>query len=141
MNPNVRRRRRVEPFALFDRLLAGFDIEAVNRLGDLLIAVILLMITLPLIAIVALAIKCESAGQALVRQTCIGRGGRRFQMLRFRTAMYDPEHTTPAWGHQLTQLGQFLRETRIECLPRLINVLRGEIGIINREARSPSFLD
>jgi hypothetical protein len=64
--------------------------ELMTRLGDLLIACMLLAITLPLLLIVALAIKLESAGPVLDRQTCIGRGGRRFQMLKFEPPCIVP---------------------------------------------------
>ena len=73
------------------------------------------------------------------RYPCIGRGGRRFQILKFRTLIHDPEHTRPIWERQ-TRVG-FLRCTRIEDLPQLVNVLRGEMSLIDREGRSPSFLD
>ena len=112
-----------------------------RRLGDIVIACLLVAVTSPLMLIVTLAIKLESAGPALDRRTCIACGGRRFQMLKFRTVVHDPEHATPAWAQRTTQLGEFLQYTRIEDLPQLINVLRGEMSIIGRDARSPSFLD
>jgi lipopolysaccharide/colanic/teichoic acid biosynthesis glycosyltransferase len=116
--------------------------DQMRRLGDVAIACILLAITLPLMIIVALAIKWESPGPVLDRQTCIGRGGRRFQMLKFRTAVHDPEHATPAWvAPKNIRLGRFIRHTRIEALPQLINVLRGEMSMIDIEAHSPSFFD
>jgi lipopolysaccharide/colanic/teichoic acid biosynthesis glycosyltransferase len=112
-----------------------------RRLGDIVIACVFLAIVSPLMLIVALTIKLENAGPVLDRQSCIGRGGRCFQMLKFRTAVHDPECGTPAWAQKTTQVGQFLRYTRIEDLPQLINVLRGEMSMIDREARSVSFLD
>jgi lipopolysaccharide/colanic/teichoic acid biosynthesis glycosyltransferase len=112
-----------------------------RRLGDFLIACLLLAITSPLMLIVALAINLESAGPVLDRQTCIGRGGRRFQMLKFRTTVHDPRLATPAWAQKTTQVGEFLRYTRIEDLPQLINVLRGEMSMIDRDPGSPSLLD
>ena len=116
--------------------------DQMRRLGDVVIACILLAIALPLMIIVALAIKWESPGPVLNRRSCIGRGGRCFQMLKFRTAVHDPIHVTPAWvAPKNTRLGRFIRHTRIEALPQLINVLRGEMGMIDTEARSPSFLD
>jgi lipopolysaccharide/colanic/teichoic acid biosynthesis glycosyltransferase len=111
-----------------------------RRLGDFVIALILLAITLPLMTIVALTIKCESAGPVLDRQTCIA-SGRRFQMLKFRTTAYDPEHARPAWAQTTTRVGQWLRDTRIDALPQLINVLWGEMNIIDNGSGSPSFLD
>ena len=116
--------------------------DQMRRLGDVVIACMLLAITLPLMIIVALAIKWESPGPVLDRRSCIGCNGRRFQMLKFRTAVHDPEHATPAWvAPKNTRLGRFIRHTRIEALPQLINVLRGEMSMIDTEAHSPSFLD
>ena len=112
-----------------------------SRLGDIVIACLLLAITGPLMLIVALVIKLESTGPVLDRQTCIGCNGRRFQRLKFRATVHDPKLATAAWAQKTTPLGEFLRYTRIENLPQLINVLRGEMSIIDRDARSPSFLD
>ena len=95
----------------------------------MVIACVLLAITSALMIIVALAIKLQSAGPVLERRECIGRGGRRFQRLRFRTTTHEPRHATPAWARQTTQVGQFLRHARIDDLPQLINVLRGEITL------------
>jgi lipopolysaccharide/colanic/teichoic acid biosynthesis glycosyltransferase len=110
-------------------------------LGDFMVTCLLLAITAPLMMIVALAIKLESPTPVLVSQSCIGRGGCRFQTRKFRTTVHDPKLATAAWAQKTTQVGQFLRYTRIEDLPQLINVLRGEMSIIDRDARSVSFLD
>src|SRR5260221_7355844 len=91
------------------------------RLADPAIACILLAITLPLMIVVALAIKLESAGPVLERQSCFGHSGRRFQMLKFRTAVHDCDQVIPVWARVPTQIGQFLWQTRIEALPQLIN--------------------
>ena len=112
-----------------------------RRLGDIVIACLLLAITSPLMLIVTLAIKLEGVGPILERQTSIGRSGRRFQMLKFRTVVHDPEHTKPMWARNTTQVGQFLRLTRIDALPQLINVIRGEMSVIDSDGSSPSFLD
>lgn len=110
--------------------------ERIARLGDFLIACVLLAITLPLIVVVVLAIKLESPGPVLDSRTCIGRGGRRFEMRKFRTAVHDPYRPAPPRG-----LGRFLWRTRVEALPQLVNVLRGEMSIIDRAGASRSFLD
>jgi lipopolysaccharide/colanic/teichoic acid biosynthesis glycosyltransferase len=109
-----------------------------RRLGDLAIACVLLAITLPLLLIVALAIRWEEPGPVLERRERISHG-RRFQVLKFRTTVHDPEHVTPAWAQRTTQVGEFLRYTRIDALPQLINVLRGEMTLI--DSFSPPFLD
>jgi lipopolysaccharide/colanic/teichoic acid biosynthesis glycosyltransferase len=112
-----------------------------RRIGDVVIACALLAITLPLMLCAALAIRFEGPGPILDSVSCIGRGGRRFQMLRFRTMVHDAAGTLPNWARQPTQIGQFLRYSRIECLPQLINVLRGEISIVDPDGSSPSFFD
>jgi len=115
--------------------------DQMRRLADVAIASVVLAITLPLIMLVALAIKWQGPGPILDRHTCIGCGGRRFQMLKFRTTVYDRGRTMPIWAERTTQFGQFLRYSRIEALPQLLNVLRGEMSLIDRDGSSPTFLD
>ena len=115
--------------------------ERLRRFGDFLTAFMLLVLVLPLMMVVALAIKWESPGPVLDRQTCIGYGGHRFLMMTFRTANYDPEHLSPGWAQNPTRVGLLLRQTRIEFLPQLINVIRADISILDRDGRSPSLLD
>src|SRR5437868_12415720 len=115
--------------------------DQIRRSLDVVIACAFLAITAPLMLLVALAVKVESPGPVLVNETCIGFGGRQFQMLKFRTLMHDPDHTLPIWAEKTTLLGEVLRFTRIEILPQLLNVLRGEMSIIDSDGRSPSFLD
>ncbi len=73
------------------------------RLRDLLIACIVLALTFPLMLMVGLAIKLDTAGPILARHNCIGRGGRRFQMLKFRTSVQSPEHLVPPWAEKITR--------------------------------------
>jgi lipopolysaccharide/colanic/teichoic acid biosynthesis glycosyltransferase len=116
-------------------------LDQMRRLADLVIAGAILILALPLMILVALAIRWEGPGPIFDRRTCIARGGRRFQMLNFRTTVPDPEHRMPVWARKPTQLGEFLRYTRIEYLPQLINVLRGDINLLDLVEGSPSFLD
>jgi len=62
-------------------------------------------------------------------------------MLSFRTLIHNPEHTIPAWARKPTQIGQVLQYTRMDALPQLVNVLRGEMSILDPEGSPPSFLD
>jgi lipopolysaccharide/colanic/teichoic acid biosynthesis glycosyltransferase len=123
------------------RTYADVALDQMRRLVDLLIAGVLVLVTSPLMLFVALAIKWEGPGPIFERETCIGRGERRFQMLKFRTLVPDPEHTVPVWARKTTQVGEFLRYTRVECLPQLFNVLRGEMSILDPDGNSPSFLE
>ena len=100
-----------------------------RRIADVVIACVLLASTLPLMLGVALAIRFEGPGPILDRPSCIGRGGRRFQTLKFRTTALYPKHASQPWVRKTTRVGRFLRYTRVDCLPRLINVLRGEMSL------------
>src|SRR3984893_19156120 len=112
-----------------------------RRLGDRAAACALIAFTLPLMAIVAIAIKFESPGPVFERQRCCGIGGHRFDMLSFRTSVDDFEHSAGWARGDITRLGRLLRYSRIDALPQLVNVLRGEMSIIDSDAYSPSFLN
>jgi len=103
--------------------------ERMTRLGDVAIACIIFAITLPLMVLMGLAIRLESSGPVLDRETTIGSGGRQFQMLKFRTTAQGPQQRAAPWARYPTRVGQFLEQTRIEHLPQLINVLRGEMRL------------
>jgi lipopolysaccharide/colanic/teichoic acid biosynthesis glycosyltransferase len=103
--------------------------ERMARLGEIVIACIIMAITLPLMVVVGLAIKLESPGPVLDGETRIGSGGRRFQMLKFRTTARGPQQRTAPWAQTPTRVGLFLQQTRIEHLPQLINILRGEMRL------------
>jgi lipopolysaccharide/colanic/teichoic acid biosynthesis glycosyltransferase len=107
-----------------------------RRLADIVVASALLCFTLPLLAAVALAIRWEGPGPIFERQERLGPTGRRYHLLTFRTTVLRP-----TWAREVTAVGQFVRYTRIDALPRLINVLRGEISMIETDARSNPFFD
>src|SRR2546423_8603428 len=117
--------RSIRRYQLFRRLYADPTLDQMRRLADLVIAGALLLITLPLMLFVALAIRWEGPGPIFERQTCIGRGGRRFQMLKFRTMLPDAEHTVPAWARKTTQIAEFIRYSRLESMLLLFNVICG----------------
>jgi lipopolysaccharide/colanic/teichoic acid biosynthesis glycosyltransferase len=99
------------------------------RVPDLAIAFAILIFTLPLILVVMLAIKCSTRGPVFCREERMGLAGQRFLALRFRTTMNSGDRIWPR-HKRLTAIGQFLRYSRIDELPELINVLRGELRVI-----------
>ena len=111
-------------------LRSEVGLARMRRVGDIAVAGVLLVLTLPLLVIAGLAIKFESPGPILKSQRCIGPGGRRFYLLSFRTTEHAPERTG-GWQPHVTQVGQFLRYTRIALLPQLVNVLRGEMSLFD----------
>lgn len=108
----------------------SFPREPAQRLGDFAIAGVVLILTLPLMVFVALAIRCESRGPIFSREARSGLGGQRFLALKFRTTVVDDQN---GWARRerLTGVGRFLRYTRIDELPQVINVLRGELTMIS----------
>ena len=110
--------------------------ERLRRLGDVVIASILLAITSPLMLFVVLAIRCEGVGPVFEHQDTVSR-----DRLRFRTDMREAHEAIPSWARLPTPLGRFLWQTRINALPQLLNVLRGDVSILDHRSGSPSFLD
>jgi lipopolysaccharide/colanic/teichoic acid biosynthesis glycosyltransferase len=109
---------------------------ALRPLRDPVIATILLVITWPLMIGVALVIKWESSGPALITQSRIGRDGRAFQLLEFRVTLHTPESGAVVWRRDWTRVGLFLHRTRINTLPQLINVIRGEMPLTDMDLYS-----
>ena len=109
-----------------------------RRVGDIAIASVLLTITGPLIAFAAVAVRCETRGPAFERSEHGVAEDRGSTSLKLRTRVRDPG--TPGAG-ELTSVGRFLEYTRIDALPRLINVVRGEMSLVDPDRRSHAFLD
>ena len=97
------------------------------RVGDVLIAVAVLLFTLPLIGFVSLAIKLDSNGPLFVSHPRLGPDGRRFFAIKFRTTEHDPERGL--WDRE-TRVGPFLSYTRIDELPGIFNVLVGDVQLL-----------
>jgi lipopolysaccharide/colanic/teichoic acid biosynthesis glycosyltransferase len=90
--------------------------DRMRRIVDIAGALVLLVFSLPLLAAIALAIKCETPGPLLERQPRIGRGGRRFELLSFRTTRYDPTRCRTRLPGERTRVGTVLHYTvRIFC--------------------------
>jgi len=94
---------------------------------DIAGACFLLLVTVPLMLFVALLIKLGSSGPIMERREFVGRKGRHFQLLNFRITACRAGQ--PQFRPQITRLGRFLRDTRIEHLPQLINVLQGDMSL------------
>ena len=111
---------------------AGRDrwFDVTGRLGDLLIALLLLGFMLPLLTLTALAVRVEGPGPILVWQQRIGSDGRLFNALRFRTNRAYPLGIEWFRRDQRSRVGEYLWRTRLDGMPMLINVLRGEMTIL-----------
>jgi exopolysaccharide biosynthesis polyprenyl glycosylphosphotransferase len=107
----------------------------VKRIEDVVIATVCLLITLPLMLVIALGIKLDSRGPVLFRQKRLGANNLPFDLLKFRS-MYveqaDPlgRQLTRADDPRITRFGRFLRMTSLDELPQLINVVKGEMSLV-----------
>ena len=114
-----------------------------KRTLDVLCSMVLILATLPLMAILAVLIKCTSPGPVLFRQRRLGKNGCEFQFLKFRTM----HHRRRASGLGLTQyrdprvtgVGRFLRKWKLDELPQLFNVLRGEMSLVGPRPDLPEY--
>jgi len=130
--------------AFADGFSCGWCALAWRRLGDIAISSTLLFLTLPLMLLAALLIKLESPGPTLYSQMRVGLQGRPFRLFKFRSMVENAETAVPAWAAQrdarVTRVGRFIRLTRIDELPQLLNVLRGEMSFIGPRPERPHFV-
>lgn len=118
---------------------------AVKRAFDVVCSALLLLLASPVMIIAALAIKLDSPGPVIYRQERVGLRGRSFMCLKFRSMRTDAEKDGVArWATQndsrVTRVGAFIRKCRIDELPQLISVLRGEMSLVGPRPERPSFV-
>lgn len=115
-----------------------------RRLLDLLLAVPALLLLLPLLGLLALWVRMDSPGPALFRQTRVGQGGRPFEILKFRTMVHAPQDAglalTVGDDARITRCGRWLRRTRLDELPQLVNVVRGEMALVGPRPEVPRYV-
>ena len=117
-----------------------------KRTADLVVAIFLLILTAPLMLLVAIAIRCDSPGAILYKQERVGYRNRRFQVLKFRSMVQHAEKDGKAiWATErdsrVTRVGRFIRLTRIDELPQLLNVIRGEMSMVGPRPERPVFVE
>jgi sugar transferase (PEP-CTERM system associated) len=114
-----------------------------KRIIDFVISFALLIITFPLLILIALGIWLETGSPILFRQERTGLGGRPFQILKFRSMRQNAEEGGPKWAaeddQRVTRVGKFIRKFRLDELPQLINVFRGEMSLVGPRPERPYF--
>jgi len=118
--------------------------QMVKRLGDLLMAFVVLLLTSPLLPFLALGVKLSSPGPVFYKQMRVGRGGRIFKIIKFRSMGQDAESGTGAvWSQngdsRITRFGKFLRKSRLDELPQLWNVFVGDMSFVGPRPERPEF--
>jgi sugar transferase (PEP-CTERM system associated) len=115
-----------------------------KRLFDVVLASSGLVLSAPLLLLAGLAIKLEDGGPILFRQERVGRNGIPFEILKLRSMRLDAERDGPRWAavgdRRVTRVGRILRRTRIDELPQLVNVLKGEMSFVGPRPERPVFV-
>ena len=110
----------------------------IKRLTDLIMAAVGLLLSAPLFPFIALAIKFDSPGPVFFRQQRLGQGGKSFSIFKFRTMIDAAPEQEPRWAEsgdpRITRVGWFLRKSRLDEVPQLINVVKGEMSLVGPRA-------
>jgi lipopolysaccharide/colanic/teichoic acid biosynthesis glycosyltransferase len=116
-----------------------------KRLCDVLIAFFALAILWVPMLVIALVIRLDSPGPALFMQERLGKGGKPFTMIKFRSMRMDAEANGPQWAEKndcrCTKVGRFLRKSRLDELPQLVNILMGEMSFVGPRPERACFYD
>lgn len=138
----------IEPSSLV--FSGGFDHSLPRRMSkrffDLLAAGTLFLLSWPVMLLVALCVRLESDGPVLYRQVRVGERGQRFELVKFRSMRTDAEGDGVArWAtkndDRTTRIGGFIRMTRLDELPQLFNVMRGDMSFVGPRPERPQFVD
>jgi sugar transferase (PEP-CTERM system associated) len=118
----------------------------IKRLFDVVVSLIFVAITLPLIALIAIAIRIEGPGPIFYAQERVGLNGRRFLLMKFRSMSVNAETDgVPRWAaandQRITRIGALIRKTRIDELPQVFNVLKGDMSFIGPRPERPFFVE
>ncbi|MDX9893249.1 MAG: sugar transferase [Patescibacteria group bacterium] len=137
----------IEQIWLLENLSEGNkkSYEYFKQISDIGLSIIMLLLSLPFIPLIILAIKIDSRGPIFFTQIRTGKLGKNFLAIKFRTMVQNAEVNGAQWAvkndPRVTRLGKFLRQTRIDEIPQLINVLRGEMSLIGPRPERPEFIE
>jgi sugar transferase (PEP-CTERM system associated) len=121
-------------------------VRAVRRAISVIISLIGLLVALPLLPFIILAIRLDSKGPIFYTQTRVGKGGRLFKVVKFRTMRQDAEAASgPKWAGdhdpRVTRVGKFLRASRLDEIPQLWCVLKGDMAFVGPRPERPEFIE
>ena len=129
-----------------DGFRINWFLRFVERSFDVVVSGGFLLFTLPIFLFTALAIKANSRGPVFYKQERVGMDGRPFRLMKFRSMRQDAEKDgVPRWAttndDRITAVGQFIRKTRIDEMPQVINVLKGEMSFVGPRPERPFFVE
>ena len=134
------------PMQRITRLLLTAEQKILKRMLDIAVSIPAIIILLPLMALTAVAIKADSKGPVIYSQERVGQYGKTFKVYKFRSMKQDAEAKSgPVLAKEgdsrITKVGRFIRATRIDELPQLFNVLKGEMSIVGPRPERPFFVE
>ena len=117
----------------------------IKRLGDITLSLLLIFLTMPLIALIAILIKLEDGGPIFYVQKRVGLNFSKFKIVKLRSMKIDAEQNKAQWSYKgdprITTIGKFIRKTRIDEIPQLLTVLKGEMSLIGPRPERPEFIE
>lgn len=117
----------------------------IKRSADVFVSLLVAVLGLLPMAVIALMIKLDSKGPIIFRQERLGRDGKPFIMLKFRSMRIDAEQNGPQWAEKAdercTKVGCILRKTRLDELPQFWNILKGDMSLVGPRPERPYFYD
>ncbi|WP_282604511.1 TIGR03013 family XrtA/PEP-CTERM system glycosyltransferase [Pelagibius sp. Alg239-R121] len=119
--------------------------QAFKRALDIAVSLVMLIFLLPIIVATAIAVRLESPGPIFYRQERMGFRGKTFVLTKFRSMRVDAERDGPQWAaandSRVTAVGAFVRKTRIDEIPQILNVLRGDMSLVGPRPERPFFVE
>jgi exopolysaccharide biosynthesis polyprenyl glycosylphosphotransferase len=132
-------------FATADELTQGPLRRASKRTFDVIVAGALLVLSAPLMLVLVLLIRLDSRGPAFYRQERVGRNGKTYDLWKFRSMRLDAEKDGAVWARsadeRVTRVGRFIRKTRMDEIPQVFNVLRGDMSFVGPRPERPVFIE
>lgn len=117
----------------------------IKTLCDYIGALLLLVVTSPLLLVLVIMIKKDSPGPAIYKQERLGKNGKPFMIYKLRTMVIDAEKEGPQWAEKddprTTKIGRFMRKTRFDEIPQLINILKHEMSLVGPRPERKVFRD
>lgn len=120
--------------------------KKLKRIMDIVISLFILILSSPILLFVSLAIKLESKGPVFYMQERMGWKGKTFRIVKFRSMVQDAEKITgPVWSMKddprITKVGRFIRRVRVDELPQMMNILKGEMSLVGPRPERPYFVE
>ncbi len=134
-----------QPALMIEKLELTFEQRLVKRLFDIVVSIIGLVLASPVFLICAIAIKRDSPGPVIYAQERLTKDSRPYMMYKFRSMRNDAEAAGPAFSSEedprVTKVGHVLRDYRLDELPQLWNILKGEMSVVGPRAERPHFVE